>query len=790
MPAVREAHVNFSTERARLVYDAAQLTPTDLLGQIRALGYRPGTDLVRLSIRGMTCASCLAKVERALAAVPGVVHAEVNLATETALAEVVAGGASTPDLLAAVASVGYAAEAVAGESGELREESLRRREVRELALRFASAAVLGAALMALDMYHHLRAALALPALSAATLLSLQLLLATGVQVGCASRFYRAAWAALRHRAADMNTLVALGTTVAYAYSLVETLRYLFAADAAAPAIFFDSAAMIVAFVLLGRLLEARAKRRTSAAVRALAGLTPNVARVARASGELEVPIADVQAGDELVLRPGERLPVDGIVLSGSSTVDESALTGESAPAEKEPGARVFGGTVNRTGAFRYRATAVGRGTLLASIVRLVEQAQGARAPIQRLADRVAGIFVPVVLGVALLSFALWLGFGWGRPGALALAVQVAVSVLVVACPCALGLATPTAIQVGTGRGAQLGLLIKGGEVLERLQRIDLVAFDKTGTLTRGRFEVKAIHPLGTYPVDTVLRFAAAAEASSEHPLGRAVVEAAKARGLLLPAAVKFRALVGSGVECEVEESRVFVGGARILSKAWLPADVEAERVAALERDGLSVLFVVREGALLGLIGLADSVKPEAPAVVRGLRARGFRVALLTGDRRAPAERIAREAGIEEVAAELLPADKVAAVAAWQQAGRVVAFVGDGINDAPALVQSDVGIAVGSATAVALEAADVALTGGDLAGVPASLALGATTLAIIRQNLVWAFGYNLALLPIAAGALHAAGGPLLPPMLAAAAMAASSVSVVLNSLRLNGFSPTP
>ncbi|MBI5368211.1 MAG: copper-translocating P-type ATPase [Planctomycetes bacterium] len=792
-PGVTEAAVNFATERARVVYDPARTGPTELLGRVRALGYRPGTDVVRLAVRGMTCASCLARVEAALAAAPGVVHAEVNLATETALAEVVAGGATPAELAAAVGKVGYTAEAVDEERGAEREERVRQAEVRDLAWKTGVAALISAAVMDLAMGAHVAAALGCAPGRPATGLLAQLLLAALAQFWCGARFYRGAWFALRRGSSDMNTLVAGGTSVAWLYSAWVALGLLAAGDEgaahahhnAASALYFDSAAMIIAFVLLGRFLEARAKRRTSEAVRRLAALAPATARVVRGEGEAEVPLAEVRPGDVVVVRPGERIAVDGVVVEGASAVDESMLTGESVPVDKEPGANVFGGAVNGAGAFRFEARAVGRGTLLANIIRLVEEAQGARAPVQRLADRVAGVFVPFVLAAGALTFVVWVAARWEAPDAWAAAVRAAVAVLVVACPCALGLATPTAIQVGTGRGAELGILIKGGEALERLERVTLVAFDKTGTLTRGEFAVQAVVPVGSFPEDAVLRLAAAAESQSEHPLGRAVVRACGGRGLTVPPAGAFKALVGSGVECVFDGARILVGGRRVLERAGLAADAEAERVATLELEGATVLHVVRDGAVIGLIGLVDTVKAGARETVARLAGRGSAVALLTGDRRSAAEAVARGVGIAdaEVRAGLLPAEKAGAIGEWQKAGRVVAMVGDGINDAPALAQADVGIALGSGSAVALEAAPVVLVGGEVAAVPRALALGAATMRVIRQNLAWAFGYNLVLIPIAAGALYPGFGISLPPMAAAAAMALSSVSVVANSLRL-------
>ena len=739
-------------------------------------------DRIEFPVKGMHCAACVGRVERALRAVPGVTAAAVNLAAERATVEVAPGGPPLEALRAAVAGAGYTvpAEIAPASGGGARDEAERRAELRALAVRV----LVGAALalpVAVGSMHELfpwaprvlRDPLVLWALT------------TPVQWWVGAPFHRAFLRDLRHGNASMSTLVSIGTSAAYLFSAAVTLwPARFAATGAMP--YFETSALLMTFLVLGRWLEARARLGTGDAIRRLVALQPGTARVVRDGREEDVSIADVRVGDLVRVRPGDRVAVDGEVTEGMSAVDESMLTGESLPVAKEPGAPVVGGSINRTGAFTFRATRVGSDTVLARIIRLVEAAQGSKAPIQRLADRVAAVFVPIILALAGLTFAAW--WLWGPAPAAFHALAAAVAVLVIACPCAMGLATPTAIMVATGRGADLGVLIRSAEALETLHRAGVMVLDKTGTLTVGAPTVTDVEPAGDLAADDVLAVAAAAEQGSEHPLGEAIVAEAKARGLALAPVTGFRAIPGQGVDALAADGRIVLGTARMLAARGIGLGALEGRAAALRAAGKSVVHVAAGGRAVGLIAVADRLKPEAREVVASLRALGLDVRMLTGDARATALAIGREAGIDHVLAEVLPDDKAGAVRRWQEEGARVAMVGDGINDAPALAQADVGIAMGSGTDVAMEAADVTVLRGDLRLVVTAVLLSRRTIRIIKQNLGWAFGYNLVLVPVAAGVLYPAWGVLLSPVLAGLAMALSSVSVVANSLRLKRFAP--
>ena len=737
---------------------------------------------VDFPVKGMHCAACVGKVERALQGVPGVDRAAVNLATERATVWLDPEQARLPALRTAVAAAGYTVpeETAATPEAADRERVERAHDDRRLRRRLLVGVALSVPVLLGSMPtvfpwapEFLRNPWVLLALT------------TPVQFWVGAPFHVAFVKELRHRSASMNTLVSIGTGAAYFFSLAVTLwPHRFMATGAMP--YYEASALLITFLVLGRWLEARARGGTSDAIRRLLALQPRTARVLRAGGEVDVPIASVVAGDRLRVRPGERVAVDGIVEEGGSSVDESMLTGESLPVEKGPGASVVGGSVNRTGSFSFRATRVGADTVLARIIRLVEEAQGSKAPIQRLADRVAAVFVPIVLGIAALTFVAWWLFG--PEPAVFHALASAVGVLVIACPCAMGLATPTAIMVATGRGAELGVLIRSAEALEVLHRAEVVVLDKTGTLTEGRPVVTDAMPLSEAPgtADELLALAAAAEQGSEHALGEAIVAAAKAQGLALPPVSSFQAIPGQGVDALAPDGRILLGNRRLMESRGIELGPLTERAEALAAAGKSSVFVAFGGEVLGLIAVADTLKPTAREAVAALVARGLEVVMLTGDSRVVAEAVAREAGITRVLAEVLPADKAAEIKRLQQGGRVVAMVGDGINDAPALAQADVGIAMGSGTDVAIEAADVTLMRGDLRGVVTAIDLSRRTIRVIRQNLAWAFGYNLVLIPVAAGVLYPVAGILLSPLLAGAAMALSSVSVVLNSLRLRRF----
>jgi Cu+-exporting ATPase len=736
-------------------------------------------ETITAPVRGMHCAACVGRVERALASVPGVDKAVVNLATEQASLAFDPARADFPALQAAVAAAGYElVEPRPAEAGIASAEAAdvgRASEERRTRVRFVVGAVLSVPVLVGgmgDVFPWAPAWLR----NSWTLL----LLTTPVQFWVGWPFHRGFVHDLRYRSASMSTLVSIGTSAAYLFSVAVTLwPHAFMGLGHGAMTYYDVSAVVITLVVLGRWLEARARGRTSDAIRRLVGLAPRTARVLRDGVEADVPTETVRAGDLVRIRPGERVPVDGVVVEGASTVDESMLTGESVPVEKTEGASVAAGTVNRTGSFVFRATRVGSETTLARITRLVAEAQGSRAPIQRLADRVAAVFVPVVLVIAALTFLGWLAFG-PAPRFLP-ALTTTVAVLVIACPCAMGLATPTAIMVGTGVGAEHGILIKSAEALELLHRVRTMVFDKTGTLTVGRPEITDVHVDGITP-DEALGMAAAAEQGSEHPLGEAIVRYAKERGVAMPPIEAFETIPGQGVDALAADGRILLGNRTLMEARGVELGQWTGVADGLAADGKTVVHLAFAGKLVAVIAAADSLKPEAPAVVAALRGLGVEVAMLTGDNRRTAEAVARRAGIARVLAEVLPEDKAREVVTVRRDG-IVAMVGDGINDAPALAQADVGIAMGSGTDVAIEAADVTLMRGDLRGVVAALELSHRTIRIIKQNLVWAFGYNAVLIPVAAGALYPLWGVLLSPILAGAAMAFSSVSVVTNSLRL-------
>ena len=735
-----------------------------------------------LPVKGMHCASCVSKVEAALIGVPGVREASVNLATEKATVLLVPGETTVDDLRRAVRAAGYEIpEEIPSEAAAPdRERAERERENRLLRIKFLVGAALSLPVLLgsfPQLFPWIPEFLQKP--------WVQLVLATPVQFWVGLSFHLGFWNDLRHRAASMNSLVSIGTNAAYFGSVAVTLwPHTFMPLGAMT--YYDTAAVLMTLIVLGRWLEARARGRTSEAIRRLVALAPKTARVLRGGSEDDIPVSLVAIGDLLRVRPGERIAVDGEVVDGASAVDESMLTGESLPVEKRPGARVVGGTVNRTGSFTFRATRVGKDTVLAQIIRLVEEAQGSKAPIQRLADHVSAVFVPIVLGVAALTFGIW--WLWGPDPAFLFALTNFVAVLVIACPCAMGLATPTAIMVGTGKGAEYGVLIKSAAALELLHKARTVVLDKTGTLTIGRPEVTDVIPTNGMTADDLLALAAAAEQGSEHPLGEAVVAWAKERGLALPPVSGFAAVPGHGIEARVGGQRLLLGNARLLSERGVAVGGAEAAARRLTEAGKTAMYAALDARVIGLIAVADVVKPEARQAVAALHEMGIEVVMLTGDNRRTGEAIARQLGIDRVLAEVLPEDKAREIKRLQEEGRLVAMVGDGINDAPALAQAEVGIAMGSGTDVAMEAADVTLMRGDLRGLVTAIQLSRKTIRIIRENLVWAFGYNVILIPVAAGVLYPLWGILLSPILAGAAMAFSSVSVVTNSLRLKRFRP--
>jgi Cu+-exporting ATPase len=716
----------------------------------------------------MSCASCVRRIERKLSSLEGVESVSVNLASERASVTYDPTRVSVAQVISAVEAAGYGAAAAvdASVAEERADEEVRR--WRELAHR-RKTLLLGIGLsVAVMLLAFVPALASFPTAQSHNYLLAVLTFPVWAYVGWDS--HRGALRNLQRRTVDMDTLISLGTTVAYVYSAVATV--------ALPGqfVYFDVAAVIATLIYLGRYLESATKARTGEAIRKLAGLQPRTARVVRNDQERDLPIEQVVTGDLLLIRPGEKIPVDGMVIEGESTVDEAMLTGESLPVQKSPGDEVIGATINGTGLLRIEATKIGRDTVLAGIIRLVEQAQSSKPPVQRLVDQIASVFVPVVIGVAALTFLGWLLTGHSVGAAL----LPAIAVLVVACPCALGLATPTAIMVGTGRGAEQGILIKGGESLERIRSLTAIILDKTGTVTVGKPVVTDVIALADLSDNEILRLAAGLERASEHPLGEAIVRGAEERELALPPTpTVFRSVTGGGVEGVVEEHTVLAGSRRLLREAGIAHDDAEARLGILESDGKTALPVAVDGCLKGIVAVADPIKDEAPDAVRRLRALGLQVSMITGDNRRTAEAIGRQAGIDRIIAEVRPEDKASEVHRLQQGSQVVAMVGDGINDAPALSQADVGIAMGTGTDVAMAAADITLVSGDLRAVPRAIALSKATMRAIKQNLFWAFIYNVVLIPLAAFGL-------INPILAAAAMALSSVSVVSNSLRLGRF----
>lgn len=784
VPGVRRASVNLAAERAHVEGG----DPAAVGAAIRAVGYEPLEHAVELRVRGMTCASCVGRVERALKAEPGVLDAQVNLATERATVRVLDGTVTSERLAAVIAQAGYDASVVeaAGGPNEDREQAARLAEIGALRRSVMLAAVATLPLFTLEMARHVSPSVhhwLATTLGEQPWRLISLALASFVLFGPGLRFYKKGVPNLLRRAPDMNSLVVLGATAAWAYSLMATL-FPRALPAGTNNVYYEAAAVIVTLILLGRWFEARAKGRTSEAIKRLLHLQAKTARVQRGGEDVELPIEAVRPGDLVIVRPGERVPVDGEVLDGGSFVDESMISGEAMPVEKGPGAVVIGGTVNKTGAFRFRATKVGADTLLAQIVRMVEQAQGAKLPIQALVDKVTAWFVPAVMAAALLTFVVWLAFG--PEPAVTFALVNAVAVLIIACPCAMGLATPTSIMVGTGRAAELGILFRNGEALQSLKGTGVVALDKTGTLTAGRPLLTDLVPAEGFDRADVLGLVAAVEAKSEHPVATAIVAAAEEQGFALGEATDFAAVPGFGVAARVGGKLVAVGADRYMAQLGIGVEAFAETARGLADKARTPLYAAVDGRLAAIIAVADPIKPTTAAAIRALKGLGLTVAMITGDNRRTAEAVAAELGIDEVVAEVLPDGKVDAVKRLGAGGRAVAFVGDGINDAPALAAADVGIAIGTGTDVAIESADVVLMSGELTGVTNAIALSKATMANIRQNLFWAFAYNVSLIPVAAGVLYPFGGTLLSPMLAAGAMALSSVFVLANAMRLKRF----
>ena len=792
---VDQAGVNFGAESVTVDFDPDRTSPESIIQTIKKIGFSVPTVKRTFPVEAMTCASCVSRVEKKLRSLEGVTDAQVNLANERATVEYLESRLGMKDFQDALEQIGYHVpqEEIENLSNRDLEEERHRQETRLLTLKLVFSGFAGALIMAGGMRDTLGF---LPAWEPATYHFLFFLLATPVQFWGGWQFYRGAWTGLKHGYADMNTLIAVGTSVAYAYSVFATFfpsaLKTFGSEVL---VYYDTSAMIITLVLMGRLLEARAKGRASDAIKKLIGLQPKTARVEREGRELDIPVEQVVQDDILLVRPGEKIPVDGVLVEWPTTIDESMITGESIPVEKQVGDPVIGASINKTGYFKMKATRLGKDSVLAHIIKMVEEAQGSKAPAQRLADQVAGIFVPTVIGLASLAFIVW--WVWGSSLAVLptdpflFAMMIFISVMIIACPCALGLATPTAIMVGTGRGAELGVLIKGGEILEQAQKIDTVVFDKTGTLTLGQPEVTDIFIPPEQDMNDIelLSLAASLEKGSEHPLGEAVVAAAAKRDILLAPMEDFRALPGFGVQARVDGHDVVLGNRKLMEEAGLDLSGVENELEEWTREGKTPMLVQVDGRLGGVMAAADQIKPHAIEAVARLKQKGMKVVMITGDHALTARAVADVLGIDEVLAEVLPGDKANEVKQLMEQGRFVAMVGDGINDAPALAQAHIGIAMGSGTDIAMETSDITLMSQNLNAVVDAIELSRSTLRKIKQNLFWAFFYNILGIPIAAGLLYPTYGILLKPLFAAAAMSFSSVSVVSNSLLLKRFKPT-
>jgi Cu+-exporting ATPase len=801
-PGVSRAGVNFATSRATVEYDPKETGVSQLIEAVREVGYgTAGTARADFIVDDSARPSGSSQqLEKHLQRQSGIVNASFNLGTMQVRVEYLPGATQVGKIRRAIEEFGYRVREVSGSANdgasEDSEAAARRAEYRELRRKFWFAALLSLPVLIIAMSHG-----RIPLLDFSGVNYLQLILTTPVVFYSGWQFYRGAWSAFRYRAADMNTLIAVGTGAAYLYSIAATIAPNFfsgrsdnaAMDMSGGAgsmspVYFEAASVIIALILLGRLLESRAKGRTGDAIRRLIGLQPKTARVVRDDREIDISVEEVIPGDLVVVRPGEKIPVDGIVLDGASAVDESMLTGESLPVEKTKDDVIFGATLNKTGTFKFKATKVGKDTALQQIVKLVQDAQGAKAPIAHTADVISGIFTPIVICIALATFVIWF---IAAPDAtrFTMALVNSVSVLIIACPCALGLATPTAIMVGTGKGAENGILIKGGESLETAHKLQTIVLDKTGTITRGEpslRDVITIGGAGEISEEELLRLAASAERGSEHPVGSAIVHAAELRGLKLERVSNFRALAGHGIEAEVSGHSLLLGNKRLMLDRHVALDGFAERASTLAAEGKTAIYAAIDNRVAGVLAVADEIKSESREAIAVMERLGLEVVMITGDNRPTAEAVARQVGIRRVLAEVLPEGKALEVKRLQQGKKVVGMVGDGINDAPALAQADVGIAIGTGTDVAIEASDITLIRSDLRGVVTAIALSRATIRTIKQNLFWAFIYNVVGIPIAAGLLYPFTGWLLSPIFASAAMSLSSVSVVTNSLRLRRF----
>ncbi len=769
LEGVMEINVNLGTEKASVIYDGDKIKLKDIIAKIKETGYDVPTDKVEIKIQGMTCAACSSRVERGLNKTEGVLEANVNLALEKAHIHYVPSIVGIADLKKKIREIGYEVIEADEEGSTDREREAREKEIEQQKNLVILSALLSLPLLAMMFIDWFNLHEIVPAFLMSPLF--QFVLATPVQFGVGRYFYVDAYRAIKGGSANMSVLVALGTSAAYFYSVGATF---FSNWIGTSHVYYESAAIIITLVLFGKYLEAKAKGRTTEAIKKLMGLQPKTARVIREGRELDIPVEELVVGDIIFVRPGEKIPVDGIIIEGSSSVDESMLTGESIPVDKNVGSEVIGATINKHGGFKFKATKVGKDTALAQIIKVVEEAQGSKAPIQRMADVISAYFVPVVIAISFLTFVIW--YFIAAPGQFTEALLPTIAVLVIACPCALGLATPTSIMVGTGKGAENGILIKGGEHLENAHKINTVVFDKTGTVTKGEPQVTDILVAQGITEEELLVYAASVEKNSEHPLAQAIVQYSQKRGLKLLEVKDFQAIPGHGVQGQIEGKRILLGNRKLMEKNQINIDAFLPNLEKLEGEGKTAMLVALDIDLAGILAVSDTVKESSARAIKKLKEMGIEVVMITGDNRRTAQAIANQVGIEKVLAEVLPEKKAEEVQKLKNEGKVVAMVGDGINDAPALATADVGIAIGTGTDVAMETADITLISGDLEGIVAAIQLSKATIRNIKENLFWALIYNTLGIPIAALGL-------LSPVIAGGAMAFSSVSVVSNALRL-------
>ncbi|MBO0447184.1 copper-translocating P-type ATPase [Enterococcus ureilyticus] len=791
LTGVSKATVNLATEKLNVEYDESQLSETDIQKAVADAGYEALSNLQQrtFDIEGMTCASCAQTIEKTTGKLNGVTKASVNLATEKMVVDFDPSILNVSDITKAVADAGYGAvEQIDSVDTVDKDREKKQKHIKDMWQRFWLSAVFTVPLLYVAMGHMV--GLPLPAfidpmMHPETFALVQLILTMPV-LYLGRSFFIVGFKALFKGHPNMDSLVALGTSAAVAYSLYGTVM-IFAGDPQfTMALYYESAGVILTLITLGKYFEAVSKGKTSEAIKKLMGLAPKNARVFRNGQEMEIPVDSVQLEDIIVVRPGEKIPVDGVVIEGSSAIDESMLTGESMPVEKKVGDNVIGASINKNGSFRFKATKVGKDTALSQIIKLVEDAQGSKAPIAKMADKISGVFVPIVMALAVLAGLAWYFLGqesW------VFALTITISVLVIACPCALGLATPTAIMVGTGKGAENGVLIKSGDALETTHKIQTIVFDKTGTITEGKPKVTDILTVNGLEQDELLRLAASAEKGSEHPLGEAIVNGAEEKNLAFAATEGFNAIPGHGIEVTIEGSHLLLGNKKLMDDRAISLGDLGTTSDQLAEQGKTPMYIAKDGMIAGIIAVADTIKPNSIPAIKKLHQMGIEVAMITGDNKRTAQAIAKQVGIDRVLSEVLPEDKANEVMKLQNEGKKVAMVGDGINDAPALAQADIGIAIGSGTDVAMESADIVLMRSDLMDVPTAVELSKATIKNIKENLFWAFAYNTLGIPVAMGVLYLFGGPLLNPMIAGAAMSFSSVSVLLNALRLKGFKPS-